>query len=82
MNIENKIFYTTTEVSQLYNEPQYVLRYWEKHFPMLNPMQKGNRRYYRKADLKILKRISKLLRNELYTLEGAKRKMSVKAKKK
>ena len=73
MNTENKIFYTTTEVSQLYNEPQYVLRYWETHFPMLKPMQSANRRYYRQSDMQLLERIKQLLREDLYTIKGARK---------
>ena len=73
MNIENKIFYTTTEVSKLYNEPQYVLRYWETHFPMLRPMQLANRRYYRQSDMQLLERIKQLLREDLYTIKGARK---------
>tara|TARA_R100000544_G_C2165771_1_gene29836 strand:- start:49 stop:300 length:252 start_codon:yes stop_codon:yes gene_type:complete len=81
-NTESKIFYTISEVSAMFSEPQYVLRFWENNFNKLKPMQKGNRRYYRSRDLKVLKRIRKLLRTDLYTIEGAKRKMSGKIKKK
>jgi len=71
----NKTFYTISEVSKKYQEPQHVLRFWERHFEILKPMQSSNRRYYRQEDLKILSSIQKLLREDLFTIEGAKKKL-------
>jgi DNA-binding transcriptional MerR regulator len=70
-----KIFYTISEVSSKYEEPQHVLRFWEREFELLKPMQSSNRRYYRQEDLKILSTIQKLLREDLFTIEGAKKKL-------
>jgi len=71
----DKTFYTISEVSKKYQEPQHVLRFWERHFEILKPMQSSNRRYYRQEDLKILSSIQKLLREDLFTIEGAKKKL-------
>lgn len=71
----DKIFYTISEVSSKYEEPQHVLRFWEREFELLKPMQSSNRRYYRQEDLKILSTIQKLLREDLFTIEGAKKKL-------
>ena len=70
-----KIFYTISEVSSKYEEPQHVLRFWEREFELLKPMQSSNRTYYRQEDLKILSTIQKLLREDLFTIEGAKKKL-------
>src|SRR5262249_29432689 len=51
--------------------PQHILRYWETRFPQLRPMQRaGNRRYYRRADVELARRIHRLLNQEGYTVRG------------
>ena len=72
---EEKIFYTISEVSRSFDEPQYTLRYWEAFFPQLKPMQSCGRRYYRQSDIDIISKIRALLREELYTIEGARRQL-------
>ena len=41
-NEEEKIFYTISEVSRSFDEPQYTLRYWEAFFPQLKPMKSAS----------------------------------------
>jgi DNA-binding transcriptional MerR regulator len=64
-------FRTIGEVSAELGVPQHILRYWETRFPQLRPLQRaGNRRYYRAADLALVRRIDRLLNREGYTVRG------------
>ncbi len=52
---------------------QYVLRYWETEFEELRPHKnRAGNRIYAEKDIKLIFRIKELLRNERYTIEGAK----------
>ena len=60
---------TVSEISEL---PQHVLRYWESQFEVLNPKRRGgNRRYYTKQDVYLVLKIKHLLKEQGYTIEGA-----------
>jgi DNA-binding transcriptional MerR regulator len=62
---------TIGELSQELGVAQHILRYWETRFPQLRPMQRaGNRRYYRAADVELVRRIHRLLSEEGYTVRG------------
>lgn len=64
-------FRTIGEVAEMLGLPQHILRYWETRFPQLKPLQRaGNRRYYRPADVALVKRIDQLLNREGYTVKG------------
>ena len=69
----NKLYYSIGEVSKITNLKQYVLRYWETEFSVLNPEKNkaGNRRY-RKEDIKIIRHIKELLYDKKFTIRGAK----------
>lgn len=67
-----KLYYSISEISELLNEEQYTLRYWEKEFDMLKPKKNsaGNRIYSHK-DIELLQRIKKLIREDnLNTVEA------------
>ena len=71
-----KLFYRIGEVSQQVGVESYVLRYWEKMFPQLNPEKdESDQRVYTKSDIDLLLRIKDLLYKERYTIDGAKRKL-------
>lgn len=74
--IDKKDYYTIGEVAALLNIQSYVLRFWETEFEELKPNKnyKGHR-LYTNDDLEIARLIKKLMHEELYTLEGAKRKL-------
>jgi DNA-binding transcriptional MerR regulator len=62
---------TIGELSDELGIAQHILRYWETKFPQLRPMQRaGNRRYYRPADVDLVRRINRLLNEEGYTVRG------------
>lgn len=70
--IPDKLYFTISEVSQLCAVKAYVLRYWEQEFPQLKPVKRrGNRRYYQRQDILMVRQIRKLLYEEGFTIEGA-----------
>jgi DNA-binding transcriptional MerR regulator len=67
-------FRTISEAADELNVPQHVLRFWETKFPALRPMKRaGGRRYYRPADIVLLRRIADLLYTQGYTIKGVQR---------
>jgi DNA-binding transcriptional MerR regulator len=51
---------------------QHVLRYWEGEFEALRPKKnRGGRRVYTREDIEMVLRIQRLLRDDKYTIEGA-----------
>lgn len=64
-------FRTISEVSEILNVPQHVLRFWETRFSQVRPLKRGgNRRYYRPEDVNLLRAISHLLYVDGYTIKG------------
>lgn len=64
-------FRTISEVADELDVPKHVLRFWELRFPQIKPMKRGGgRRYYRPADVELLKGIRHLLHAEGYTIKG------------
>ena len=55
----------------------HVLRYWEQEFPQLNPVKRtGNRRYYQRQDVLMIRQIRALLYDQGFTISGARQRMS------
>ena len=76
-------FKTISEASALLDVPPHVLRFWESKFRILRPLKRsGGRRYYRPADLLILRRIRQLLYVDGFTIKGAQKLMRSKASEK
>lgn len=70
--IPNKRYFTIGEVSELCEVKPHVLRYWEQEFPDLKPVKRrGNRRYYQRHDVMLIRQIRSLLYQEGYTIGGA-----------
>lgn len=64
-------FRTISEVADELELQKHVLRFWEVKFPQIKPMKRGGgRRYYRPADLDLLRGIRHLLHAEGYTIKG------------
>lgn len=64
-------FRTISEVAEELDVPQHVLRFWESRFPQIKPLKRGGgRRYYRPADVLLLRRIRDLLYKDGYTIKG------------
>jgi DNA-binding transcriptional MerR regulator len=64
-------FRTISEVSDDLDLPQHVLRFWESKFGSIKPLKRGGgRRYYRPADIDLLRGIQHLLYSEGFTIKG------------
>jgi|GEM_PF-786211 len=70
-----KLYYSIKEISDLVDEEQHILRYWEKEFTILKPKKNkaGNRTYTHK-DLLIILKIKSMIREEHLSLKEAKEK--------
>ena len=69
-----KLYYSISEVSKITGLEQYVLRYWETEFDQLKPAKnRAGNRIYTNKDIKLIMHIKQLLRDEKYTIEGAKK---------
>jgi DNA-binding transcriptional MerR regulator len=68
-----KLYYSISEVAKITDLEQYVLRYWESEFEQLKPAKnRAGNRIYTNREIKLILYIKKLLRDERYTIEGAK----------
>ena len=75
--IPGKRYFTIGEVSELCAVKPHVLRYWEQEFEQLSPSKlRGNRRYYQRKDVLLIRQIKALLYDEGFTIEGARAKLS------
>ena len=75
--IPSKRYFTISEASNLCDVEAHVLRYWEQEFSQLSPIKRrGNRRYYQRHDVMLIRHIKELLYNNGYTIKGAKQKLS------
>lgn len=71
-NKDLKMFYSISEVAQMFNVTETLLRYWEKEFPNIKP-QKGGRgiRQYTKDDIEQVRLVHHLVKERGLTLQGA-----------
>jgi DNA-binding transcriptional MerR regulator len=70
--IPAKRYFTIGEVSELCSVKPHVLRYWEQEFTELSPVKRcGNRRYYQRHDVLMIRQIRDLLYEQGYTIGGA-----------
>jgi DNA-binding transcriptional MerR regulator len=64
-------FKTISEVADLLDVQQHVLRFWETKFSQIKPLKRGGgRRYYRPEDIELLQAIHTLLYKDGYTIKG------------
>jgi len=64
-------FRTISEAADELHVPQHVLRFWETKFAFIRPMKRaGGRRFYRPADIAVLRGVRRLLHEEGYTIKG------------
>jgi DNA-binding transcriptional MerR regulator len=75
--IPPKRYFTIGEVGELCAVKPHVLRYWEQEFPQLKPVKRrGNRRYYQRQDVVLIRQIKSLLYDQGFTIGGARQRMS------
>ena len=74
--IPGKRYFTIGEVSDLCAVKPHVLRYWEQEFPQLKPVKRrGNRRYYQRQDVLLIRQIRELLYEQGFTIGGARQQL-------
>jgi len=67
-----KLYYSIGEVSDMVGHEPHVLRYWEQEFEVLSPRKnRAGRRIYTQEDVATVERIRSLLKDEKYTIAGA-----------
>ncbi len=75
--IPGKRYFTIGEVSDLCGVKPHVLRYWEQEFAQLKPVKRrGNRRYYQRHDVLMIRQIRSLLYEQGFTIGGARQQLS------
>ena len=74
-----KLYYSIGEVAEMLEVPVSTVRFWENEFDILRPMKnkKGNR-LFTPADIKNLKILHHLVKEEGMTLSVAKKRLAVK----
>jgi DNA-binding transcriptional MerR regulator len=69
-------FFTITQAVRLTGIKAHVLRYWEKEFRWLSPKKNSSgRRCYSEHDIEIVRLIARLVYQEGYSLEGARKRI-------
>jgi len=71
-----KLYYSIGEVSRMLDVPVSTVRFWENEFDILKPMKnkKGNR-MFTSTDVRNLRIIHRLLKDEGMTLQGVRKKL-------
>ena len=73
---QKKLYYSISEVAQITGLEQHVIRYWESEFPKLKPRKnRAGNRQFREKDIQIIRYIKHLLHKDMYTVQGAKKKL-------
>jgi len=71
-----KRYFTITEVSEQLGLNASQLRYWEKEFTPLKPRTNARgKRFYTANDVEIIQQIAWLVKDQGYTIDGARRAM-------
>jgi len=74
--IPDKPYFKIGEVAELAGVEAYVLRYWETEFKTIRPEKtRTNQRMYRRRDVEAVLQIKRLLYDEGYRIDGAKRRL-------
>lgn len=71
-NKDLKMFYSISEVAQMFKVTETLLRFWEKEFPNIKPQKAGRGiRQYTKADIEQVRLVYHLVKERGMTLQGA-----------
>lgn len=74
--LTGKLYYSSSEVSEMLELEPSVLRFWEGEFSQLRPKRnRAGNRMYREKDILLIQEIKRLTRDEGYTIAGAKKKL-------
>ncbi|MDE7378346.1 MAG: MerR family transcriptional regulator [Paraprevotella sp.] len=62
-NKELKLYYSISEVAEMFGVTETLLRYWEKEFPTITPRKSGrNIRQYTKEDIEAVRLVYNLVK--------------------
>jgi DNA-binding transcriptional MerR regulator len=79
--IPDKLYFRIGDVARLASIKPYVLRFWETEFPGLGPKKSGTgHRLYRRKDVEMVLEIKRLLYEQRFTIEGARKFLETRAK--
>src|SRR5271170_2530303 len=79
--IPDKLYFRIGDVARLAGIKPYVLRFWETEFPALGPKKSGTgHRLYRRKDVEMVLEIKRLLYEQRFTIEGARKFLETRAK--
>ena len=71
-----KLYYSISEVAQMFNVNESLIRYWEKEFPDIHPHRNARgTRQYREEDIQNIKLVYHLVKEKGMTLDGARKRM-------
>lgn len=69
--------YTITQAARLVGSKPHVLRYWEKEFRWLRPRKNSaGRRVYAEHDIELIRLIDRLVHQEGYSIQGARKRIA------
>ena len=72
-----KLYFTIAEVSAMTGLDAHVLRFWETEFDELRPRKnRSGHRTYTEEDVETVRRIQHLLKEEKYTIDGARQRLA------
>ena len=75
-DIPDKQYFKIGEVAEIAGVEPYVLRYWETEFKAIRPEKtRSNQRLYRRRDVEMVLQIKRLLYDEGFRIDGAKRRL-------
>lgn len=71
-----KLYYSISEVAEMFDLKDSTLRFWEKEFNIINPRKndKGTR-FYKEEDIDAVRVVHYLLKDQKLTLAGAKKRL-------
>jgi len=79
--IPDKLYFRIGEVARLAGIKPYVLRFWETEFSALGPKKSGTgHRLYRRKDVELVLEIKRLLYDQRFTIEGARKYLEARGK--
>ena len=74
--LPDKLYFKIGEVAGIVGVKPYVLRYWESEFSVIRPTKtRSKHRLYRRRDVETLLQIKRLLHDERFTIEGARKRL-------
>lgn len=74
--LPDKLYFKIGEVAAIVGVKAYVLRYWESEFSVIKPAKtKAQHRLYRRKDVETLLQIKRLLHEQRFTIEGARKRL-------